>query len=98
MENAIENSKVKRRIILRGVTISNALESGLIDHSHGFAFNYHIETIRENITSGGDDAVRVVREVLGFALGLTGTEVQRTIQPDSHQRRGVRSSVWTHCR
>src|SRR5258706_1117789 len=95
---AVAHCEVPVAAILRLVQIRDALEQALVAHSHGVAFHHHVEPLVEGVAACGEDAVRVAREVLRFALALAGAKIQRAIQPDGEQRRDVRVSIWTHRR
>jgi hypothetical protein len=97
-KNVIAHRKAKRGIILRGVMIGYALEPRFIDYSYRITLNDQVKSIRESVTSGRENTMRVLEEVLGFALVLARAEIQSIIKPDGHQRGDMGSSIWAHCR
>ncbi len=98
VKGAVAHCEVPVAAILRPVQIRDALEQALVAHPRGVAFHHHVESLVEGVAACGEDAVRVAREVLRFALALAGAKIQRAIQPDGEQRRDVRASLWAHRR
>lgn len=72
-----------------------ASEFGGVAHLCSLAFDDEVQPV-ESVATGREDAMRVAREILGFALAWAGAEVQGAVQPDSQQRRDMRTTVRTH--
>src|SRR6266508_2057496 len=76
------------------VHLRDALELGFIGHPHSLTLHDKVEPV----CGDRDGAVRVVREVLGFAGRCASVEVQGAIHPQDPQRHDVGPAVWTHRR
>ena len=83
------------RAVLRLECAGDASEFGGAAHLCGLAFDDEVQPV-ESVATGREDAMRVAREILGFALVWAGAEVQGAVQPDSQQRRDVWTTVRTH--
>src|SRR5207249_10177802 len=72
----VRHFEAERRIVLRTKPLGHALEDPMVAHHRGVAFDHQVETFGEPVTTGGDDAMRIPREVTSFAFGSTRDSVQ----------------------
>src|SRR5215210_112176 len=82
VEGAVAHREVKELIVLRVVPVGQPLEPGLVGHPHRVAFDHEVETF-EDVATGRDHAVRVLRQVLRLAFCVPSGEVQGVVQPDA---------------
>src|SRR3989440_12646584 len=62
--------EAERRIVLRAKLLGHALEDRMVAHHRGVAFDHQIETFGKRVTTCGDGAMRILREVISFAFGI----------------------------
>src|ERR1700685_22445 len=65
---------------LRLVRIGDPSQFGWVTRSLGRTFEHQIETV-ESVLAGREDAMKVLREVLGLAFVVPSAEVQAAVEP-----------------
>src|SRR5918998_92052 len=81
--------------VLREVGVGHAAQPGGVCQPHRLPLDDEVEPLAEGVAPGGEDAARVVRQVLRFALVGARAEVKRAAQQNAQKRRDVRAPVGT---
>jgi hypothetical protein len=93
MGTAVTHLETPVASILGFVRIGEALELGVVGHADGLAFDNEVEALVQGVITRSQDAMSVVDEVLGFALGRTRAEIEGIIEPYRQDRGDVGPAI-----